>query len=76
MLATVPVARDQVRGSFMGRPFIGSGLSQEEYFDSIEQAGEVVYHDLSSFKPRAVEADICKTEENKEEPHLIIYAKK
>jgi ubiquinone/menaquinone biosynthesis C-methylase UbiE len=77
VLATVPFARNQVRSRFMGRPFIGSGLSQEEYLVCIKQVGfEIVYHSLSSFKPKAVEAGICKAEENGEEPHLFICAKK
>ena len=77
VLATVPVAGDQVRSRFMGRHFIGSGLSQEEYLRCIKQVGfEIMYHSLSSFKPKAVEAGICKAAENGEEPHLFIYAKK
>lgn len=77
VLATVPLARDQVRSSFMGRPFVGSGLSQDEYLTCIKQVGlEIVHHSLSSFTPKAVEAGICKAEENVEEPHLFVWAKK
>lgn len=77
VVATVPHARDQVRSTFMGRPFVGSGLSQDEYLACIKQVGfEIVHHSLSSFIPKAVEAGICKAEENIEEPHLFVWTKK
>lgn len=77
VLATVPFARNQVHSYFMGRPFVTSGLSQKEYLHSIKQVGfKIVHHNLSSFKPKAVEAGICEAEENVEEPHLYVYAKK
>jgi ubiquinone/menaquinone biosynthesis C-methylase UbiE len=77
VLATVPSSRNQVGSHFMGRPFVGSGLSQEEYLLRIQQAGfEIVQHSISSFEPKAVEAGICKAGDSKAEPHLFIYAKK
>jgi len=77
LLATVPSARDKVRSHFMGRPFIGSGLSKEEYFECIQQVGfEIVFHSLSYYAPKGVEAGLCKAAESIEEPHLFVYAKK
>lgn len=77
LVATVPHARDQVHSTFMGRPFVGSGLSQDEYLACIKQVSfEIMHHSVSSFTPKAVEAGICKAEENIEEPHLFVWAKK
>ena len=77
VFATVPISIDQAPSHFLGRSFIGSSLSQEEYLRLFRQVGfEVVNQSLSSYKSKAVEAGICKEEENGEEPHLFIHAKK
>ncbi len=78
VLATVPGSRDQVTDSFMGRKFVASNLSCEEYLSCMRTVGfDVVYHGMSSFKPEAAaEARICTAEEVKEERHLFIYARK
>jgi ubiquinone/menaquinone biosynthesis C-methylase UbiE len=78
VLATVPNSRDRVTDSFMGRRFLASNLSCEEYLSCIKTVGfDVVYHNVSLFKPEAAaKAGICTVENVKEERHLFIYAKK
>lgn len=77
VFATVPISIDQAPSHFLGRSFIGSSLSQEEYLHLFRQVGfEIVKQNLSSYKSKAVEAGICTEAENGEEPHLFIQAKK
>jgi ubiquinone/menaquinone biosynthesis C-methylase UbiE len=78
VLATVPNSRDRVADSFMGRRFLTSNLSCEEYLSCIKSVGfDVVYYNVSLFKPEAAaKAGICIVENIKEERHLFIYAKK
>jgi len=78
VLATVPNSRDRVTDTFMGRKFLASNLSCEEYLSCIKTVGfDIVYHGISSFKPEAAaKARICTVEEIKEERHLFLYARK
>jgi ubiquinone/menaquinone biosynthesis C-methylase UbiE len=78
VLATVPNSRERMTDSFMGRKFLASNLSREEYLSCIKAVGfDIVYQDVSSFKPEAAaKARICTAEEIKEEVHLFIYARK
>lgn len=77
VFATVPVSIDQVQSRFMGRSFIASSLSPEEYLRCFRQAGfEIVYQSLGSFKLGGVEAGVGEATETEEEPHQFIYAKK
>lgn len=77
VFGTVPVSIEQEQVRFLGRPFIGTSLSAEEYLGCMRQAGfEIVHHSLSSYKPKGVEAGLCEEAECRVEPHVFIYAKK
>ena len=77
VFGTVPVAGNNLEIKWMGRPVTVSSLEAGEAVDWIQRVGfEVVYHDVSAFTPKAVQASICKEEDVWEEPHLFVYAKK
>ena len=77
VLATVPVAGNNIEMKWMGKPVIVSGFSREEFSVWIKQVGfEIVHEQESKFLPKAVEAGICGPDDAWEEPHLFVYAKK
>jgi 2-polyprenyl-3-methyl-5-hydroxy-6-metoxy-1,4-benzoquinol methylase len=77
VLATVPVAGNNIELKWMGKPTVVSSLSSEEFVAWIKQVGfEIVHEQESKFFPKAVEAGICGPDDVWEEPHLFVYAKK
>ena len=54
-----------------------STLSAEDAKASIQAAGfEIEHEESAKFKPKAVEAGLCKEEEIDTETHLYLYARK
>lgn len=78
VFASVPVSIDEQVVKFLGRWFVGSSFSVEEYLEGIAEAGfEVVGHSVNTFKPRGVEeAGLCEEGESREEPQVFVYARK
>ena len=77
VFATVPVAGNNLDIKWMGRPVTVSSLEADEAVEWIRTVGfKVVHHDTTTFRPKAVEAGICKDDDVWDEPHLFVYAKK
>lgn len=77
VLATVPVAGNNMELKWMGKAAVVSSLSPDEFAAWIKQVGfEIVHQRESTFLPKAVEAGICGPDDVWEEPHLFVYAKK
>jgi cyclopropane fatty-acyl-phospholipid synthase-like methyltransferase len=77
VLATVPVAGNNIEMKWMGKPVVVSSFSREEFAVWIKQVGfEIVHEQESKFLPKAVEAGICGPDDVWEESHLFVYAKK
>ncbi|KAK4499733.1 hypothetical protein PRZ48_007919 [Zasmidium cellare] len=77
VFSTEPFEANMWRGKFLGRDSVGSGVSAEEYVETVRNAGfEVVKVEKEKFLPKGEEAGICTKEESREEDQLFIWAKK
>jgi cyclopropane fatty-acyl-phospholipid synthase-like methyltransferase len=77
VFATVPIAGEGLEIAWMGRPIVASGLSEAEVLDRMRDVGfEILSVEMSQYRPKAVEAGICKEEDVWEENHLFVYARK
>ncbi|KAK4561000.1 hypothetical protein LTR86_004955 [Recurvomyces mirabilis] len=73
----VPLDWEEVEITWLGRKLVTSTLSADDAKASIKAAGFNVEHEESvKFRPKAVEAGLCKEDEIDTETHLFLYARK
>lgn len=75
--ATVPEDAEGKLIDWHGRQYAVSSLGAAAAVQAVRDAGfEVVYDGVTKFRPKAAEAGICAPEEEWEEEHLFVYARK
>lgn len=75
--ATVPEDSESKLIDWMGHQYAVSSLAVDAAVEAVKDAGFLVEHnELTKFAPKAAEAGICKPEEEWEEEHLFVYARK
>ncbi|KAL7905150.1 hypothetical protein GGI35DRAFT_472012 [Trichoderma velutinum] len=75
ILGTSPVDFEFAPEKWLGKKALMTSMSEEQYVTAFKQAGFVIeFSEAEKFMPKSVEAGIC--DEDMEELHLLIYARK